>query len=74
MKNKKNRETNPTGLWPISSVDRIIELAKLGRAVYFITDRKKKEITRIPAAFVQNYQARILVQQVWAGYYFEKRV
>ena len=54
--------------------DRIIELANLGRAVYFITDRKKKEVQRIPAAFVQNYQARMLVQQVWAGYYFEKRV
>ena len=53
----------------IKTVEEIVKLANEGKCVIFKTSGHS-EGRRIPAAFVQNYQARLLVSQIRARYYF----
>lgn len=75
---KKQEDFKGATFHRIDSVERIVRLAKERKSVYFITKKlgeyavlKSEEITRTPAAFVQNYQAVRLVSQIKAGYYYE---
>lgn len=50
----------------IIKIERVVELANLGRSIYYgITKRI------IPAAFMQNYQARHLWHMVNSGQLYE---
>jgi len=53
---------------PITKIEQIIKLANQGKSVIF--NPRNGNGYRIAAAFIQNYQARMLFQQIKAGYYF----
>lgn len=54
-------------LTQIKSIDRIVELASNGKAVYC------SRLSRyMPAAFIQNWQARLLHKWIVQGVFFEK--
>lgn len=75
---KTTRDLPGATLHRIDSAERIVELATERKCVYFITKKlgkyatlKSEDVTRVPAAFVQNYQAVRLVKQIQAGHYYE---